>query len=334
MFNIKLENAGRELACNVQVIFMTSLKILGAIVPPCEVLMYSQHFRDVLNSGKGDGTFLFIIVMFNNLENQIFQYNGSPITFQKGDSVMINATEMAKPFGKLAKDWLSNKSTKEFLSTLSAVRTIPLTDLVEIKQGGNGEQGTWMHEDVAMEFARWLSPAFAIWCNDRIKELLQYGMTATQPTLEQMINNPDLVISLATQLKSEREEKQRMVCENQLLKEQNKNIIEETKPAVTFTNAFSGAESSCLIGELAKIISQNGYEIGEKRMFAWLREKGYLGKHGERYNVPNQKYIEQGLFVIKKGVRSGSNGVLHTTLTTKVSGKGQVYFVNKFLNSI
>lgn len=93
--------------------------------------MYSQHFRDVLNSGKGDGTFLFIIVMFNNLENQIFQYNGSPITFQKGDSVMINATEMAKPFGKLAKDWLSNKSTKEFLSTLSAVRTIPLTGLVD-----------------------------------------------------------------------------------------------------------------------------------------------------------------------------------------------------------
>ena len=69
-------------------------------------------------------------------------------------------------------------------------------------------------------------------------------------------------------------------------------------------------------------------------MFAWLREKGYLGKHGERYNVPNQKDVEQGLFVIKKGVRSGNNGVLHTTLTTKVSGKGQVYFVNKFLNSL
>jgi phage antirepressor YoqD-like protein len=262
--------------------------------------------------------------------NQIFQYNGSPITFCKGDNVMINATEMAKPFGKNAGHWMRNQSTQEFINELAALRNCKGSDLVQIENG----IGCWMHEDVALEFARWLSPAFAIWCNDRIKELLQYGMTATQPTLEQMINNPDLVISLATQLKSEREEKQRMVCENQLLKEQNKNIIEETKPAVTFTNAFSGAESSCLIGELAKIISQNGYEIGEKRMFAWLREKGYLGKHGERYNVPNQKYIEQGLFVIKKGVRSGSNGVLHTTLTTKVSGKGQVYFVNKFLNSI
>ena len=104
-----------------------------------------------------------------NSENQIFQYNGSPISFQKGNSVMVNATEMAKPFGKLAKDWLSNKSTKEFISTLSAVRTIPLTDLVVVRQGGNVEQGTWLHEDVAVEFARWLSPTFAIWCNDRIK---------------------------------------------------------------------------------------------------------------------------------------------------------------------
>ncbi|MDC2304290.1 phage antirepressor KilAC domain-containing protein [Bacteroides stercoris] len=265
--------------------------------------------------------------------NQIFQYNGSSITFQKGDNVMVNATEMAKPFNKRPNDFLILKSTNELTNSLSAKTGIPVTGLVIVNQGGNN-QGTWMHEDLALVFAQWLSPDFYLWCNDRIKELLQYGMTATQPTLEQMINNPDLVISLATQLKSEREEKQRMVCENQILKEQNKNIIEETKPAVTFANAFSGANSSCLIGELAKIISQNGYEIGEKRMFAWLREKGYLGKHGERYNVPNQKYVEQGLFVIKKGVRSGNNGVLHTTLTTKVSGKGQVYFVNKFLNSL
>ena len=104
-----------------------------------------------------------------NSENQIFQYNGSPISFQKGNSVMVNATEMAKPFGKLAKDWLSNKSTKEFISTLSAVRTIPLTDLVVVRQGGNVEQGTWLHEDVAVEFARWLSPTFAKMSNESKK---------------------------------------------------------------------------------------------------------------------------------------------------------------------
>lgn len=216
-------------------------------------------------------------------ENQIFQYNGSPITFQKGDSVMVNATEMAKPFGKLAKDWLSNKSTKEFLSTLSAVRIIPLTGLVEIKQGGNGEQGTWMHEDVAMEFARWLSPAFAIWCNDRIKELLQYGMTATQPTLEQMINNPDLVISLATQLKSEREEKQRLALEVQKKEQEKQSIIEETKPAVVFKECFTSSSTNILIGDLAKLITQNGYKIGEIRLYEWMVENKFLIRR-QRYS--------------------------------------------------
>ena len=138
------------------------------------------------------------------MDNQVFQYNGSPITFQIGRVTMVNATEMAKPFGKLAKDWLSNKSTKELLSTLSAVRTIPLTGLVEIKQGGNGDQGTWMHEDVALEFARWLSPAFAIWCNDRIKEILKYGITAAPGMLDNALNDPDSLIKALTELKEAR----------------------------------------------------------------------------------------------------------------------------------
>lgn len=254
----------------------------------------------------------------------VYDYKGSKISFANGKNVMVNATEMAKTFGKYPKDFLVNKQTKEFLTSLSAVRGISLTELVKVVQGGDPQmQGTWMHEDVALEFARWLSPAFAIWCNDRIKELLKYGMTATQPTLDEMVNNPDLVIRMATQLKQEREEKARLEAEN-------KRIIEETAPAVTFTQAVSGSVSSCLIGELAKLIDQNGYPMGEKRLFKWLRENGYLGTKGERYNIPNQRYIEQGLFELKKGTRSGNNGVMYTTITPKVTGKGQIYFVNKF----
>ena len=199
---------------------------------------------------------------------------------------MINATEMAKPFGKLAKDWLSNKSTKEFLSTLSAVRTIPLTGLVEIKQGGNSEQGTWMHEDVALEFARWLSPAFAIWCNDRIKELLQYGMTATQPTLEQMINNPDLVISLATQLKNEREEKARLEQEKKRL--EDKTARQE--PLVSFAQAAFKAEGKVDIGQAAKILNLG---FGRNTLFGKLRDAGIFFKDR---NEPKQKYIDAGYF--------------------------------------
>lgn len=253
----------------------------------------------------------------------VYDYKGSKISFANGKNVMVNATEMAKTFGKRPAKWLELPSTKEFLAALTDVRKSDFALIQTDKGGISGGGGTWMHEDVALEFARWLSPAFAIWCNDRIKELLKYGMTATQPTLDEMVNNPDLVIRMATQLKQEREEKARLEAEN-------KRIIEETAPAVTFTQAVSGSASSCLIGELAKLIDQNGYPMGEKRLFKWLRENGYLGTKGERYNIPNQRYIEQGLFELKKGTRSGNNGVMYTTITPKITGKGQIYFVNKF----
>ena len=126
---------------------------------------------------------------------------------------MVNATEMAKKFGKRPVDWLQNAQTESYLAELSKVRKSTLADLVRVTKGGNNS-GTWMHEDVAIEFARWLSPAFAIWCNDRIKELLTVGMTATQPTLEAMLDDPDLVIGLATKLKQQREENARLVAEN------------------------------------------------------------------------------------------------------------------------
>jgi len=106
---------------------------------------------------------------------------------------------------------------------------------------------------------------------------------------------------------------------------------EQDKPKVAFANAIEASKSSCLIGELAKILTQNGYKIGQNRLFAWMRKNGYLGTKGERYNIPNQQYVEQGLFELKKGVRSGNDGVLHTTITPKITGKGQSYFINKFI---
>lgn len=115
-------------------------------------------------------------------------------------------------------------------------------------------------------------------------------------------------------------------------KEALQTQISEQAPKVAFANAIIASNSSCLIGELAKIITQNGVFIGQNRLFEWMRRNGYLGTRGENRNIPNQQYVEQGLFELKKGVRSGSNGVMHTTLTPKVTGKGQEYFINKFLN--
>ena len=152
--------------------------------------------------------------MATNNQIQIFQYNGSPITFNHGDSVMVNATEMAKPFGKLVADWTRQKSTEEFITTLSSVRGIPISALIQSVKGGNGIQGTWMHEDVALEFARWLHPGFAIWCNDRIKELLKHGITATEATIESIISDPDSTIKILQALKEERAEKAKLQVEN------------------------------------------------------------------------------------------------------------------------
>lgn len=143
-------------------------------------------------------------------EITVFQYNGTNISFLNGEDTTINATEMASAFNKSVSDWTRQKSTKEFVKTLSAVKGIPSSALIQTVRGGNEyeKQGTWMHEDVAIEFARWLSPAFAIWCNDRIKELLSYGMTAMPKTLDEMIDNPDLVIGMAQRLKEERAAKE------------------------------------------------------------------------------------------------------------------------------
>lgn len=259
---------------------------------------------------------------------KVFNYNGSNITFSSENGVMVNATEMAKAFDKRPVDYLRLPSTAILINAIVRKSHISESQLIITKQGSsiNGG-GTWLHEDIALDFAQWLSVDFKLWCNDRIKELLSYGMTATQPTLEQMVNNPDLVIELAVKLKTERAEKAKLEQERDMLN----NKLEQQAPKVAFANAIEASKSSCLIGELAKIITQNGYKIGQNRLFEWLRNNGYLGTKGEYYNIPNQTYIEQGLFDLKKGVRSGNDGVMHTTITTKVTGKGCRYFINKFL---
>lgn len=109
-------------------------------------------------------------------------------------------------------------------------------------------------------------------------------------------------------------------------------VIEEMKPKVVFADAVATSHTSILVGELAKILKQNGIEMGQKRLFAWLREKGYLIKRqGTDYNMPTQKSMELGLFEIKEGSYVNGSGVNITTKTPKITGKGQQYFINKFL---
>lgn len=124
------------------------------------------------------------------------------------------------------------------------------------------------------------------------------------------------------------------IAERDKIIEQKQARIEQMKPKEIFADAVSASHTSILVGDLAKLICQNGYQIGQKRLFDWLRANGYLIKTGSSYNMPTQRYVEQGLFEIKESNLVNPDGSVRITKTTKVTGKGQVYFVNKFLKGV
>lgn len=121
------------------------------------------------------------------------------------------------------------------------------------------------------------------------------------------------------------------IAERDKIIEQKQARIEQMKPKEIFADAVATSHTSILVGDLAKLICQNGVQIGQKRLFVWLRDRGYLIKSGSSYNMPTQRYIEQGLFEIKESNLVNPDGSVRITRTPKVTGKGQVYFVNKFL---
>ncbi|WP_455994359.1 Rha family transcriptional regulator [Porphyromonas endodontalis] len=141
---------------------------------------------------------------------------------------------------------------------------------------------------------------------------------------EMMLKSDDYILARSQEILHNRLQ----MAEKQL--EAQRAELEAAAPKVAASNAMLASKNSCLVGELAKIISQNGYTIGQNRLFQWLRENGYLGKCGEYYNIPNQRHVEQGLFEVKRSTRSGSSGELYNITTTKVTPKGQEYFIRKF----
>ncbi|MDY4812785.1 MAG: phage antirepressor KilAC domain-containing protein [Ruminococcus sp.] len=168
----------------------------------------------------------------------------------------------------------------------------------------------------AKKFKRWVT-------SEVLPAIRKHGMYAT----DELLSNPDFAIAAFTALKEEREK-------NKLLSEtvsiQTKQIT-ENKPKVLFADAVSTADTSILIGDLAKLIKQNGVDIGQKRLFQWMRDNGFLIKGGNSKNMPTQKSMELKLFEVKERTISNPDGSVRITKTTKVTGKGQQYFINKFL---
>lgn len=126
---------------------------------------------------------------------------------------------------------------------------------------------------------------------------------------------------------------QKKIAERDKIIEKQRLKIEADKPKTIFADAVSTSHTSILIGDLAKLICQNGVQTGQKRLFQWMRENGYLMKSGASYNMPMQRYLEQGLFEVKESSVQNPDGSVLVTRTTKVTGKGQLYFINKFLGN-
>lgn len=154
-----------------------------------------------------------------------------------------------------------------------------------------------------------------------VPSIRKHGMYATPAKVEDILSNPDAFIQVLQAYKAEREKRESLEAK-----------IEEDKPKLIFAEAVNTSKESILIGNLAKVLRQNGVEIGQNRLFEWLRENGFLIKcKGERWNMPTQDSIERGLFEVKTRVINNPDGTTRIVRTTKVTGKGQIYFVNRFL---
>lgn len=167
----------------------------------------------------------------------------------------------------------------------------------------------------AKQFKRWIT-------SEVIPSIRKHGAYMTPDKLEEVLLKPDTLIQLAQNLKAEQEKRRALEVK-----------MEEQKPKVLFAESVEVAKTSILIGELAKLLKQNGINIGQNRLFEWLRNNGYLiRRQGSDYNMPTQRAMEMGLFEIKETTITHSDGHIHVSKTPKVTGKGQVYFVYLFVS--
>ena len=228
--------------------------------------------------------------------------------------------------------WLVGKDVAEILGYTNPSKA--LNDHVDNEDKLNndslsslGQRGGWLINESglysliissklpqAKKFKRWVTA-------EVLPSIRKHGAYMTPQKIEEVLLSPDTIIKLATDLKAEREERMKLQMET-----------EELKPKALFADAVSASKTSILIGDLAKLIKQNGHDIGQRRLFQWMRDKGYLIKQqGTSWNMPTQKSMDMGLFEIKETTITHSDGHISISKTVKVSGKGQVYFVNKFI---
>ena len=225
---------------------------------------------------------------------------------------LFKADEVAK--------WIEHSNVSKMLESVDDNEKIKL----EVGTLTNGYSAWFLTEDglyeVLMQSRKPIAKKFKKKVKEILKDVRKYGMYAT----DELLDNPDLIIKMATKLKEEK-------VKNKELEDKMK----EDKPKVLFAEAVSIAKNTILVREMAKLIKQNGVDMGEKRLFIWLRENGYLIKKiGTDYNMPTQRSMDLGLFEIKESPVLHSSGEIEISKTPKVTGKGQQYFLNIFLKDI
>lgn len=220
-------------------------------------------------------------------------------------SDVCKALELTQP--SKVKERLSEKGVNT-IPTLTAGGT---QSLLYINESNLYKTIFQSRKDNAEKFTDWVT-------SEVLPSIRKHGIYA----VDELLNDPELAIKAFTALKEEREKNKALQADN-----------DRMRPKEIFADAVSASHTSILIGDLAKLLKQNGVEIGQKRLFAWLRENGYLIKrNGADWNMPTQKSMELGLFEVKESTTNNPDGSVRINRTTKVTGKGQQYFINKFLD--
>lgn len=220
----------------------------------------------------------------------------------------------------LAKDvaeWIEHSNSRMMLQAVDENEKLCVNNPYALQ----GQQEQWfLTEDglyeVLMQSRKPIAKEFKREVKQILKTIRKHGLYAT----DELLDNPDIAIAAFKALKEEREARKALEAEN-----------ERMQPLALFAKSVSASDTSILIGDLAKLLKQNGYDTGQKRLFEELRQRGFLMKSGSSKNLPTQKGMELGLFEVKESTINNPDGSVRVTKTTKITGKGQVYFVNLFL---
>ena len=249
------------------------------------------------------------IQIFNNPEF------GEIRTIEENEQVLFCGSDIAKALGY-------TNPRKAMIDHCKGV-----TKRDTLTSGGKQEMSFLPEGDVYRLIAHSKLPAaekFERWVFDEVLPTIRkHGAYMTPEQIENVLTNPDTIIQLAQNLKAEQEKRRQLECK-----------VEKDKPKVLFADAVATSKTSILIGELAKILKQNGVDMGQNRLFHWMRQNGYLiRRQGTDYNMPTQKSMELKLFEIKETSITHADGHVSVSKTPKITGRGQQFFIKLFLEA-